>query len=134
MKWLTFELDTAPGLGQVDAGAKAGRYLELGAAPGWAADKVGIAFPVKVGLSLRNYHELADVDHRSGISASAASSPCHSVGHRASVAGTSVVVSSSSRLATRRRRSTAGTGRGWSDRSGSASGRGGRIASGEASA
>ena len=63
---VAFELDTAPGLGQVDAGAKAGRYLELGVAPGWAANVVSLAFPVKVGLSLSNYYELAGVDHKFG--------------------------------------------------------------------
>ena len=63
---VAFELDTAPGLGQVDAGAKAGRYLELGVAPGWAANVASIAFPVKVGLSLSNYYELAGVDHKFG--------------------------------------------------------------------
>ena len=49
---VAFELDTAPGRGQLDAGAKAGRYLELGIAPGWAANRVSVAVPVKVGLSL----------------------------------------------------------------------------------
>ncbi len=63
---VAFELDTAPGLGQLDAGARAGRYLELGAAPGWAGNPVSIAVPVKVGLSLGNYYELAGVDHTFG--------------------------------------------------------------------
>lgn len=63
---VAFELDTAPGLGQLDAGAKAGRYLELGVAPGWAARAVSLTFPVKVGLSLSNYYELAGVDHKFG--------------------------------------------------------------------
>ena len=63
---VAFELDTAPGRGQLDAGAKAGRYLELGIAPGWAANVVRIAVPVKVGLSLSNYYELAGVDHAFG--------------------------------------------------------------------
>ena len=63
---VAFELDTAPGLGQLDAGARAGRYLELGVAPGWAANAVSFAFPVKVGLSLSNYYELAGVDHTFG--------------------------------------------------------------------
>ena len=63
---VAFELDTAPGLGQLDAGARAGRYLELGVAPGWAANVVSFAFPVKVGLSLSNYYELAGVDHKFG--------------------------------------------------------------------
>jgi hypothetical protein len=63
---VAFELNTTPGLGQVDAGSKAGRYLELGVAPGWAANAVSIAFPLKVGLSLSNYYELAGVDHKFG--------------------------------------------------------------------
>ncbi len=63
---VAFELDTAPGLGQVDAGAKAGRYLELGVAPGWTADAVSIALPAKVGLSLSHYYELAGIDHKFG--------------------------------------------------------------------
>ena len=60
------ELNTAPGLGQLDAGAKAGRYLELGVGPGWALDAVSVAVPVKVGLSLGNYYELAGIDHKFG--------------------------------------------------------------------
>jgi len=64
---VAFEMDTAPGLGQADAGASAGRYLELGVAPGWASDAVSLAFPVKVGLSLSDYYELAGVDHTFGF-------------------------------------------------------------------
>lgn len=63
---VAFELDTAPGLGQLDAGFKAGRYLEMGVRPSWAAGQVSIAFPVKVGLSLSNYYELAGIDHKFG--------------------------------------------------------------------
>jgi hypothetical protein len=62
-----FELDTKPGIGQLDGGFKAGRYLELGAAPGYSLRRVAIAVPVKVGLSLGNYYELAGVDHRFGF-------------------------------------------------------------------
>jgi hypothetical protein len=62
-----FELDTQPGVGQLDGGFKAGRYLELGAAPGYSVRRVGIAVPVKVGLSLGNYYELAGKDHRFGF-------------------------------------------------------------------
>lgn len=53
-----FELDTAPGSGQADAGDQAGRYMEIGVGPGYAGSKASIAFPVKVGLSLSNYYEL----------------------------------------------------------------------------
>lgn len=60
------ELETLPGVGQFDNGNNAGTYLELGAAPGWAADAVSVAFPAKVGLSLRDYYELDGVDNRFG--------------------------------------------------------------------
>jgi len=56
--FLSFEFDTAPGVGQADGGSKAGRYLELGVAPGYAASRVSVSFPVKLGMSLANYYEL----------------------------------------------------------------------------
>jgi hypothetical protein len=62
-----FELDTQPGIGQLDGGFKAGRYLELGAAPGYSVRRVGVAAPVKVGLSIGNYYELAGNDHPFGF-------------------------------------------------------------------
>jgi hypothetical protein len=62
-----FELDTQPGIGQLDGGFKAGKYLELGAAPGHSGRRLGVAIPVKVGLSLENYYELAGRDHRFGF-------------------------------------------------------------------
>lgn len=66
-----FELDTSPGIGQVDGGFEAGKYLEIGAAPGYQRARLGVAFPVKVGLSLGGYYELAGKDHRFGyVSAS----------------------------------------------------------------
>lgn len=61
-----FELDTAPGRGQVDGGFEAGKYLEIGAAPEYQRARVSIAFPVKVGLSLGGYYELAGDDRRFG--------------------------------------------------------------------
>jgi hypothetical protein len=64
---LAREVDTAPGLGQADGGAKAGTYLELGIAPGYARSKASLAVPVKVGLSLDNYYELAGTDNRFGF-------------------------------------------------------------------
>jgi hypothetical protein len=64
---VAFELDTKPGIGQLDGGFKAGRYLELGAAPGASVRRVRIVIPVKVGLSLGNYYELAGADHRFGF-------------------------------------------------------------------
>lgn len=71
---VTFEFDTAPGVGQADGGSKAGRYLELGVAPGYAVGKGSLSVPVKVGLSLANYYELnmgaavipVFVDHKFG--------------------------------------------------------------------
>jgi hypothetical protein len=66
------EFDTAPGLGQADAGEKAGTYLELGVAPGWASEAVTLAFPVKVGLSAGDYYELSGVDNKFGYASFAA--------------------------------------------------------------
>jgi hypothetical protein len=63
---LARELDTAEGLGQADGGTKAGTYLELGIAPGYAAPKVSLAVPVKVGVSLGNYYELDGADNKFG--------------------------------------------------------------------
>jgi hypothetical protein len=55
---VAFEFGTAPGIGQADAGARAGRYLELGIAPAYAFSRASLTVPVKVGLSLANYYEL----------------------------------------------------------------------------
>jgi hypothetical protein len=55
---IAFEFDTAEGVGQADAGLNAGKYVELGVAPGWAATAASLAFPVKVGLSAGDYYEL----------------------------------------------------------------------------
>ena len=64
---VAFELDTAPGLGQADGGLSAGTYLEIGVEPGWADLPVNVTFPIKVGLSLNDYYELAGVDHPFGF-------------------------------------------------------------------
>lgn len=64
---LAREFDAAPGVGQADGGTKAGTYLELGVAPGYAGSKASLAVPMKVGLSLGNYYELAGDDHRFGF-------------------------------------------------------------------
>jgi hypothetical protein len=64
---VAFELDTHPGLGQADGGQHAGTYLEFGAAPRWAGAPVDVFFPIRVGLSLSNYYELAGVDHTFGF-------------------------------------------------------------------
>ena len=61
------EFDTDIGRGQADAGENAGTYLELGIAPGYAAPKAGIAFPIKVGMSLSDYYELAGEDNKFGF-------------------------------------------------------------------
>jgi hypothetical protein len=62
------ELDTAPGRGQLDNGAKPGTYLELGISPaGYLRPKASLTIPVKVGLSLSNYYELAGTDKRFGF-------------------------------------------------------------------
>lgn len=61
-----FEVDTSPGQGQADAGLKAGRYLELGVAPGLSASRASVAVPVKIGLSAANYYELNGIDHTFG--------------------------------------------------------------------
>jgi hypothetical protein len=62
-----FELDPSPGAGQADGGLDAGTYLEVGVAPGFRRARVGIAFPVKVGVSLGGYYELAGQDRRFGF-------------------------------------------------------------------
>jgi hypothetical protein len=64
---VAFELDTAPGVGQADGGPNGGTYLELGVAPGFADPPFAITFPIKVGLSLNHYYELAGVDHQFGF-------------------------------------------------------------------
>ena len=61
------EFDTDIGRGQADAGENAGTYLELGIAPGYAASKAGLAFPIKVGMSLSNYYEFAGEDNKFGF-------------------------------------------------------------------
>jgi len=61
-----FEIDTAPGTGQADGGANAGKYLELGVSPGYSHSKFSLAVPIKVGLSAGDYYELAGTDHKFG--------------------------------------------------------------------
>lgn len=50
---VAFEL----GDGQADGGDDKGIYVELGVAPGVTAGKASISFPVKVGLSAKDYYE-----------------------------------------------------------------------------
>ena len=63
---VALEVDAAPGTGQVDGGLRPGAYLEVGITPGFTARRVRVAFPVKVGLSLDDYYELAGRDHTFG--------------------------------------------------------------------
>jgi hypothetical protein len=64
---VAFELDARPGMGQLDGGLHAGRYLELGVSPGYMARHASLSIPVKVGLSLSNYYELAGRDNAFGL-------------------------------------------------------------------
>ena len=50
---VAFEL----GDGQADGGDHKGTYVELGVAPGYAGSKASVAFPIKVGLSAKDYYE-----------------------------------------------------------------------------
>jgi hypothetical protein len=53
--------------GQADGGLSLGTYMELGVAPGFAASRLSVAVPVKVGLSLDNYYEGIDGDEKFGF-------------------------------------------------------------------
>jgi len=64
---VAFEMATEPGKYQADGGLNAGRYLELGVAPGYSGARASIAFPVKVGLSVGDYYELDGVDNTFGF-------------------------------------------------------------------
>jgi len=65
---VAFALNASPGLGQADGGREGGIYLELGAAVRWLdAPVVDMSFPIRVGLSLHDYYELAGVDHAFGF-------------------------------------------------------------------
>jgi hypothetical protein len=63
---VAFEMDTSPGFGQADGGFRAGTYLEIGVSPGLTDGQLSLAIPIKVGLSLDDYYELAGVDHPFG--------------------------------------------------------------------
>lgn len=63
---VAFELDTEPRIGQADGGEEAGTYLEIGVSPGVTESGFGVAFPMKVGLSLDDYYELGGIDHTFG--------------------------------------------------------------------
>jgi hypothetical protein len=63
---IAFELDTLPGVRQADRGVNGGTYLEAGIVPTWNDPSARVQFPIKVGLSLNDYYELAGVDHKFG--------------------------------------------------------------------
>ena len=52
--------------GQADLGAEKGVYVELGIAPGYSGSKASVAFPVKVGLSAKDYYEFGGEDGKFG--------------------------------------------------------------------
>lgn len=60
------------GTGQADGGLNAGTYMEIGVAPGYAAPRASLTFPVKVGFSLGDYYELAGEDNKFGYASVAA--------------------------------------------------------------
>ena len=64
---IAFEVGGA-GTGQADFGAKKGTYLEFGVGPSWTlgGGPVTLAGPLKIGLSAKDYYELAGVDHKFG--------------------------------------------------------------------
>jgi hypothetical protein len=55
---VAFEL----GDGSADGGTDKGTYVELGIAPGYSAPKASIAFPIKIGLSAKDYYEFGSGD------------------------------------------------------------------------
>jgi len=64
---VAFEMNTIPGFRQADRGLNAGTYFEAGVAPGWVDPDFRIEFPIKVGISLDDYYELAGVDQKFGF-------------------------------------------------------------------
>jgi hypothetical protein len=64
---VAFEVGAA-GTGPGDGGTKKGTYLEFGVGPSWTlgGGPVTLAVPLKVGLSAKDYYELAGVDHKFG--------------------------------------------------------------------
>ncbi len=64
---VALEFDAEAARGQADGGLEAGRYLELGIAPGYAATAASLTVPIKLGLSLGDYYELDGVDNRFGF-------------------------------------------------------------------
>ena len=62
-----FEMGAEEGANQADGGLKAGRYLELGIAPGYSGANASLSVPIKVGLSAGNYYELDGIDNTFGF-------------------------------------------------------------------
>ena len=54
---LAFEVNTGEHSGQADGGLEAGKYLELGVAPGYSGARASLAVPLKFGLSMGDYYE-----------------------------------------------------------------------------
>jgi len=54
--------------GQADGGSNEGTYGEFGIGPSWAlaGSPVTVGIPVKVGLSLKDYYEVGDIDNKFG--------------------------------------------------------------------
>ena len=59
---VAFEL----GDGGADGVSEKGTYVELGIAPGYSAEKASIAFPIKIGLSAKDYYEFGGEDGKFG--------------------------------------------------------------------
>ena len=64
---VALELDAARGVGQADGGANAGRYFEAGAVPELGLARIALSFPVRLGMSVGDYYELAGEDHAFGF-------------------------------------------------------------------
>jgi hypothetical protein len=62
-----FEFDTDAARGQADGGLNAGKYMELGIAPGYSATGASLAIPIKLGFSLGDYYELDGEDNAFGF-------------------------------------------------------------------
>lgn len=64
---VALELDTARGVGQADGGADAGRYFEAGVTPNVGVARLALMFPIRLGMSVGDYYELAGEDNRFGF-------------------------------------------------------------------
>jgi hypothetical protein len=59
---VAFEL----GDGGADGVSEKGTYVELGVAPGYSGSKASVAFPIKIGLSAKDYYEFGGEDAKFG--------------------------------------------------------------------